>query len=68
MDSVLEFRGLDRRGAGVMGSLKDISAATFVQRKFKAGWQELRVTDAADDRLVGGLDRIDGKRIWWAEG
>ena len=62
----ITFLGMDRRGAGVGGTLTDTPLAIFVKRKFDAGWRDLRVE--ADGRLVGGVDIIDGKRIWWAEG
>jgi hypothetical protein len=65
----IHFRGVDKRGAGISGFMSDdVPLDVFVVRKFKQGWQELRVTDSIDLRLIGGLDRVNGKRVWWCEG
>ena len=67
MNEYVEFRGSDRRGAGVTGhsKLTEQEAGDFIERSYRAGWRSLIVT--RDGRTVGEIFRLDGRRLWWSE-
>jgi len=62
-----EYRGINRRGAGVYGrGLASFDVlGDFVESKFRQGWRKLTVTRDGD--RVGEISVLDGQRIWWSE-
>jgi len=64
---VLTYRGINKRGVHVMGSVQVESAAEFAQRKYEAGWTELDAYDG-DTEVAGiGPHADTGNRSWWGE-
>lgn len=66
LGAVYTWRGITRNGEARTGqSVLDFGPAPFAETFFKAGYRRLTVT--RDGRTVAAIERIDGKRVWWAE-
>jgi hypothetical protein len=70
---VITYRGVNRRGAHVLGRTDTESAGQLAERCFRARWQILTITDDTGDE-VGGIVPADdlyndtGHRVWWGNG
>jgi hypothetical protein len=68
----MRYVGTDAEGLGHTGTKGPVwegSTTKFVEERFDAGWRRLTVwhKDHLGERVVGWIDRIDGKRVWSAE-
>lgn len=60
------FTGINRSGHGITGSSPD-SASVIAKRLYDKRVLSARVTNV-DGRVVGGVGKNEGVRVWWAEG
>lgn len=68
MADPLRYRGMNRRGVGVVGTLgPPESLARHVEELFDKGWRWLEVTQG-DVEVAGIVRHPDtNKRVWWAD-
>lgn len=70
--SVYRYRGHNRSGTGVVGSLTAEGLPTggmaeFVEAKYHAGWRKLTVENGEGHEVGGIVAHPDtGRRVWWA--
>jgi hypothetical protein len=58
------YKGRRADGNASTGSTSE-SPLELTERLFNEGWRELVVI--ANGEVVGAIERVFGKRIWWAE-
>jgi hypothetical protein len=61
------WRGVDHSGQARTGeaSMHLSAVAAQIERYYRAGWRSLTV-EADGYQKVGAIEKIDGKRVWWA--
>jgi hypothetical protein len=77
---VYRWRGVGKSGATASGvtELTPAEMSAMVEQRYGAGWRELWIVtgnglippawgEVMSDACVAGIDRVDGKRTWWAE-
>jgi hypothetical protein len=59
------YKGRRADGNASTGSTSE-TPLELTERLFNEGWRELVVLDS-DTEVVGAIEKVRGKRTWWAE-